>query len=61
MQMQATKTNAEYQVFAKLEEQNKDMIEIVKPITMSSYEPGTSIVSAGNYYHDYISIIMSGF
>lgn len=52
---------SEYKVFAKLEEQNKDMLEIVKPITMSSYESGMNIINIGDSNHEFVYIIISGF
>ena len=52
---------ADYQVFAKLKEQNKDLKEIVKSISMVSYEANVPIITIGEENHEFVYIVMSGF
>ena len=52
---------SDYQVFAKLKEQNKDLKEIVKHVSMASFESNIAIISIGEENHEYVYIVMSGF
>ena len=52
---------ADYQVFAKLKEREKDLPSIVKTLSMVSYDSDIPIMSPEDDEIEYVYVVMSGF